>query len=638
MPTSARRPPFPAARRTAQPHAGDAVELNRIILNSIVDHAIVTLDRDGHVTSWNEGAEKILGWTEGEIVGRSADVFFTPEDVALDRPETEMRLALSEGRADDERWHVRKSGERFFASGLMMPLVSGPPDGPGDPGDHHGFLKVFRDQTAKHIADAKIARLESRTALALRGSSAMGLWDCDLHENLVTCDAATAVLHGMEPEHARDGAPTEDFMARVYDEDRVALRDAMADAAARGSEIDVRYRIAGDDKRPRWLHTRGVVQKDSSGRFARLSGIVSDITADWERRRLQDVRLAFSDAVREETGIDAIRQLAARTIGEALGASTVVYVRIDGPDSAATAVPGRWTDDGSGDAAVPADAIGRAMPDLRRGRIVAVAGDDAEGGCGATGRAGARSVMMVPRVKSGTLRGVLAVTDGDGHAWTEDETSFVRAVQDRAQASVDSARSGQERDMMVAELSHRIKNMLTIARIVAMQSLRAAATIDDARTSIAARLGALARAQDVLTRSHQSGAPIRAVVQDVLAPHMPAGDRVKVAGPDLRLGPQQVMGLSLALHELAVNAAKYGALSVPAGRVGIDWSSDTASFAFRWRETGGPTVTPPQRTGFGTVILDRIAGGYFSGTSQVRYRAEGIAFAIDGRLDGDRIE
>lgn len=632
MPTSARRPPFRPAKRTAQPYGGDPVELNRIILNSIVDHAIVTFDRDGCVTSWNEGASKILGWTEEEIVGRHADVFFTPEDVALDRPETEMRLALSEGRADDERWHVRKSGERFFASGLMMPLVSGSPSEPGSWGDHHGFLKIFRDQTAKHIADAKIAQLESRTALALRGSSALGLWDCDLNENLVTCDDATAVLHGMTPEHARDGVSADDFLSRVHEDDRKALRDAVTRAATRGSETDVRYRIAGNDGRPRWLHTRGVVQSDSSGRFARLSGIVSDITAEWERRHLQDARLRFSDAVREETGIDAIRELAARTVGEALGASGVVSVRIGGAGGTPTAVPGGWSRDGSVDVAVPVDAIADALPELMHGRIVTIAG--AAGADGDTGRHPA--VMMVPHLKSSVLRGLLVVTDDDVHAWTEDETSFVRAVQDRSQASIDSARIGQERDMMVAELSHRIKNMLTIARIVAMQSLRAAPTIADARTSIADRLGALARAQDVLTRSHQSGAPIRAVLQDVLAPHKPSADRIVLSGPDLRLGPQQVLGLSLALHELAVNAAKHGALSTPTGRVAIEWTIDGANFAFRWNESDGPAVTPPLRTGFGTVILDRIAGDYFTGTSEVRYLPDGIAFAIDGRLDGDR--
>lgn len=89
----------------------DAAELNDLILQSIVDHAVITLDRDGRVTSWNEGAERILGWTEEEILGQSADVFFTPEDVENGRRDVEMSTALERGRAEDERWH-RKKGWR----------------------------------------------------------------------------------------------------------------------------------------------------------------------------------------------------------------------------------------------------------------------------------------------------------------------------------------------------------------------------------------------------------------------------------------------------------------------------------------------------------------------------------------------
>jgi PAS domain S-box-containing protein len=125
---------------------GTAAELRereahyRQILNSATDYAIVATDMDGKVTSWNSGAQRILGWTEEEILGRSVDLFFTPEDVAARQSRKEIAGALTEGRGIDERWHQRKSGERFWASGELTPLKD-------DAGTITGFVKVLRDRT-----------------------------------------------------------------------------------------------------------------------------------------------------------------------------------------------------------------------------------------------------------------------------------------------------------------------------------------------------------------------------------------------------------------------------------------------------------------------------------------------------------
>lgn len=113
---------------------------HRQILGSAVDYAIVTTDLEGMVTTWNVGAEGILGWSEPEVLGRSADLFFTPEDRATDRPEKEMAEARETGHGDDERWHLRKDGSRFWALGELMPLT-------GESGDQLGYLKILRDRT-----------------------------------------------------------------------------------------------------------------------------------------------------------------------------------------------------------------------------------------------------------------------------------------------------------------------------------------------------------------------------------------------------------------------------------------------------------------------------------------------------------
>lgn len=118
------------------------------ILESAADFAILTSDLDGLVTSWSKGAANVLGWPEGEALGRPAHMIFTPEDRTQGAPEAEMATALREGRAEDERWHLRRDGTRFWASGLMMPLRDA--DGEGEP---RGFLKIMRDQTDKKRAE-----------------------------------------------------------------------------------------------------------------------------------------------------------------------------------------------------------------------------------------------------------------------------------------------------------------------------------------------------------------------------------------------------------------------------------------------------------------------------------------------------
>ncbi len=127
----------------------------RAIFDSAADLAIVATDRDSRITDWNSGAERVFGWTAKEMLGSSADSFFTPEDRAEGCPDFERRKALAEGRAVNERWHVRKDGTRFWASGDMLPLRA-------EDGTHLGFLKVVRDRTEQHVAGEHLAASEAR--------------------------------------------------------------------------------------------------------------------------------------------------------------------------------------------------------------------------------------------------------------------------------------------------------------------------------------------------------------------------------------------------------------------------------------------------------------------------------------------
>lgn len=124
----------------------------RQIVEGADDFAIVTLDRDGLVTGWNAGAAQIVGYAREEIVGQPGALLFTEEDRLAGAPEAEMRRAASEGRAQNERWHVRKDGRQFWGSGVTMPLAA----------DHGGFLKIFRDRTLEHGVEESLRESEAR--------------------------------------------------------------------------------------------------------------------------------------------------------------------------------------------------------------------------------------------------------------------------------------------------------------------------------------------------------------------------------------------------------------------------------------------------------------------------------------------
>ena len=154
------------------------------VFDSAIDFAIVVTDTAGVVTRWNSGAENILGWTAGEMLGGDAAQFFTPEDRAAGRVELEMSLALATGSALDERWHLRKDGERFWASGKMMPVT----DAGGAP---IGFVKIMRDLTQEHLRGEVLRAGEARRDALVELSGELA--ECNSNAGRLV-DAAMRVL------------------------------------------------------------------------------------------------------------------------------------------------------------------------------------------------------------------------------------------------------------------------------------------------------------------------------------------------------------------------------------------------------------------------------------------------------------
>jgi|APTNR8051073442_1049403.scaffolds.fasta_scaffold08341_2 PAS domain S-box-containing protein len=197
----------------------------------------------------------------------------------------------------------------------------------------------------------------------------------------------------------------------------------------------------------------------------------------------------------------------------------------------------------------------------------------------------------------------------------------------------------QRLKIMARELDHRVKNTLQIVQVIAKQSMRGASDPETATTTFLERLSALSTVHGLLLKDNWSGLNIATLLEQALQPFGYAngdGDQISFGGPVVWLGSRQAQTLSMAVHELATNAAKYGSLSKKRGLVRIAWDYNPAdgTLSFRWAETGGPAVTPPQSEGFGTVMLTSILGQDFEGTVNVDYAESGFTCHLTGQVTG----
>ncbi|WP_423141440.1 CHASE domain-containing protein [Parablastomonas sp. CN1-191] len=182
------------------------------------------------------------------------------------------------------------------------------------------------------------------------------------------------------------------------------------------------------------------------------------------------------------------------------------------------------------------------------------------------------------------------------------------------------------RTSLTRELNHRVKN--TLANVLSIVSLtrRRSATIEEFAEGLVGRVRALSATHDLLSQTDWTAASIADIVRSELAPYMTDGDaHVSLAGPDIRLAPNDAMSLGLALHELATNAAKYGALMGPEGHVHVAWKLISSELAeVTWRESGGPTVVPPQRRGFGRDLIEKIVASELKNAVELTFEPEGV--------------
>lgn len=197
-------------------------------------------------------------------------------------------------------------------------------------------------------------------------------------------------------------------------------------------------------------------------------------------------------------------------------------------------------------------------------------------------------------------------------------------------------RAEEHLKLLVGELSHRVKNTLATVVSIARQTVRRSASLEDFEPAFLGRVQVLAEAHDLLFQGDWTGAEIGEVVRRTLKPFGDREHALTVEGPSVRLTPRRAVTLSLVLHELATNAAKYGALSVEPGQVRIDWKRMQGTgerLELVWAEKDGPRVEPPAEKGFGSSLIERGVAYELDGEADIRYEPDGLVCVLTFPLD-----
>ncbi|WP_426955848.1 sensor histidine kinase [Muricoccus radiodurans] len=457
----------------------------------------------------------------------------------------------------------------------------------------------------------RLAWAEERLAFAMEASGLVGAWDWDVAADLVHADARFCRLYGVDPALGEAGTPVATFTQAVHPDDLPHVQAAIATALEAEAPLNTEYRLRQPDGTERWVLVRGRAIRDAGGRTVRFPGIALDITD----RKASEAALRESEA-RFRKIADTMPQVVWSTL----------------PDGHHDYYNRRWyeltgttpgTTDGEGWA-------GLFHPDdqplaWERWRHALATGEPYE-------------VEYRLRMADGSWRWFLGralpVRDAQGRI----ERWFGTCTDIH-----DIRRAAEEREILSHELSHRIKNIFSVTSSLISLSARGHPEAADFAEELRGRITALGRAHEFARPHSEDSRPglgrttLFGFLHDLLSPYATRKEeRVSIQGDDCIFDDAAATPLALLFHELATNAAKYGALSNPAGRVAITVRREDEEIVLSWQERGGPPVPgPPGREGFGTKLAMISVQGQLGGKVSRRWPPEGLE--LETRLSADAL-
>ncbi|MET3665225.1 PAS domain-containing protein [Caulobacter sp. 1776] len=476
-------------------------------------------------------------------------------------------------------------------------------DKDGQPSRNTG---VIVDITERKRVEAELAAARLDLDLAAQAAG-MGRWDHKPYLGQRFWDARARAIFGL----TADEAPTQEtFEQRLHPDDLERVRAAV-DAATDpkgGGAINLEYRIyRGDDGALRWVETFGKAFFEGD-QVVRFVGVVSDVT---ERREAVERLLRQEETLRLAIDAADVGTWDFNMDTNELVWSERCFAMFGVKPGELPTVTSFLARVHPSDEPKVRDAIRQALdPAVRADYSIefrSVGRDDhVERWLGVKGK-----VFFGPDDKP---------------------RRFVGAVVN----ITDRKRAELHLRLLVNELNHRVKNSLATIQAIAAQSFTGARALDQAQEAFSSRIVALAEAHDLLTRENWEGAELHDVTARVAELHGgPA--RFDLSGPAIRLSPKTALSLSMALHELATNAVKYGALSTPDGRIRLAWDLCPDPGAERldlvWTETGGPPVKPPTVRGFGSRLIERGLAAELSGSATIDFQPEGVVCRIRALLE-----
>jgi two-component sensor histidine kinase len=240
-----------------------------------------------------------------------------------------------------------------------------------------------------------------------------------------------------------------------------------------------------------------------------------------------------------------------------------------------------------------------------------------------------RAALGFP-IKSGEQ--VIAVLEFFNEQVTEPNDALLavaRALGDQVGRVLERKHESERQQALLAELNHRVKNMLAVVVGIATQTARSATSLAAFQESFTGRLMSLSRTYSLMTSAQWQRTSLKDLVSEVLSPHADSKrDNITIEGPPVRLTPKSTLAMSMILHELLTNAMKHGALSVPNGRIAMDWRIADADgkhvLELNWRETGRGAVTPPQKPGFGLKLIETSVRHELRGQLETMYGPQGV--------------